>query len=172
MKSTLSGAKRYRMNKIVERIKRNRIRLMRSIVTRGGGVSRRRFSRRRFSIHKTKSTRNFNRNKRTTRRNNRRRIRKIVGGETVFVAPSYNPPKLVAGATNPQTSAMLAQKIANIDQNTANNALSGGELEDGEEPQINVVQFGSENDKANGLAIELTNTLAISRAQAAGDVID
>jgi len=145
---------------------------MRSIVTRGGGVSRRRFSRRRFSIHKTKSTRKFNRNKRTTRRNNRRRIRKIVGGETVFVAPSYNPPKLVAGATNPQTSAMLAQKIANIDQNTANNALSGGELEDGEEPQINVVQFGSENDKANGLAKELTNTLAISRAQAAGDVID
>jgi hypothetical protein len=102
-----------------------------------------------------------------TRKN--RRTRKIsFGGATLNLLPTpYHPVPMVEGATNPQSSAMLAQKYANEQQNNINNALDGG---DGNEDGLPVVQFsGQNNTKTNEQSVGLTNLIANMRAAGEGD---
>jgi hypothetical protein len=101
-----------------------------------------------------------------------RHTRKISfgGKDPVSLLPTpYQEVGMVEGASNPQNSAMLAQRNADLQQNETNNTLNGG---DGEEDVLPVKQFsGQNNARSNAQVAGLTNILANSRAEAAGDSV-
>ena len=149
------------MERIYNKSKRARLGLMRSTNRLRGGRSSRHMRSRHMRSRHMRSRHMRSRNRHT---------RKVsFGGNGLNLLPTpYHPIALVSGATNPQSSAMLAQKYANEQQNITNNALDGGGEE--ELDGLPVVQFSGQNTaKSNEQSVGLTNLLANMRAEGEGD---